>query len=222
MACGSFLGDLFYLTDSLIERQKPVDIRRQGKYTLSSRGHQHQSTQRPEEDLLSELNVMYAKGQIGKEIYKELKALALQGQLRRSDLLVHQTRSLSSDYYGKNKEILDRIKGINTRLTQLQIVQKDLNATLDNLELRMKDVEKRINEKETAARQAVNMDDAAARERLLEKAEFQTSYERLQSQAVSLKKDLTELDDLQAQLEAKKAELKAVLIRSAVGEKIYQ
>ena len=222
MGCGSILGDLFVLTDSLIERQHPDSARRQGKYTLSSRRHQHQSTQRPEEDLLSELNVMYAKGQIGKEVYRELKTLALQGQLRRSDLLVHQTRSLSSDYYGKNKEIWDTIKGINTRLTQLQMIRKDLNATLDNLAFRMKDLQERINEKESAARHAASENDDLARERLLEKAEFQTSYERLQAQAVSLKKDLAELDDLQAQLEAKKSELKAVLTRASVTEQIYR
>lgn len=221
MGCGSIIGDLFYLADSLLDRQRPLDDGWQGQDQLPPAArHSPVDTQTGSESLLARLYNMYGEGQISEEIFTALKGLAGRGQLRLADLAVHQVRARRNPPHQKNAEISAALRGIRSRLALLGQTRETSIGVLADLEDRLDRLDQHMIGKEQAARQTIEQNEEAARQRLAEKAALNSSYVRLSSQAQALREDLARLDDLQIQLEAKMAELEAVQARDEMTDSI--
>jgi hypothetical protein len=105
------------------------------------------------------------------------------------------------------------LRQVQARLARLHEARETSSRILADLEARMARLLERTTGKEQIARELVATDEEAARRLLIERAELEMSHERLAKQVRALRDDLARLDDLQAQLEAKAAELKAIGIR---------
>ncbi len=208
MGCGSPLGDLFYLADTLLYRSQ---VSAPPPITTAPAGT----------DLRGQLYKMYAEGQIDEEVFTALRALADRGQLRTADLAVHRvnTRRRDTDSRG-DAQLNNALRGIRSRLTGLNETRRASEKVLADLQSRLADLDRRIAEKEARARESVQTDEQCARARLTEKVELAASRERLATQAEALRADLSRLDDVRAQLEAKQSELKAVQARDRVAQEV--
>lgn len=213
MSCGSPLGDLLYLADALLYRShyspSPA-VRERG---LGGEGDQ---------GLRAQLYQLYGEGQISEEIFTALRTLADRGQLRPVDLAVHRARSQRTSSGASDPVITNALRGIRSRLAALEQTRASSGRVLNDLESRLAALDDRIVTKEQAARQAVDRDDEAARQRLAEKMELVESRERLAAHAVALKADLFRLDNLCVQLETKAAELEVVQARSRLSEEVLK
>jgi chromosome segregation ATPase len=165
---------------------------------------------------------MYGEGQISEEIFYALRALADRGQLRPADLAVHRARVQHRSLGHGDPITANALRGIRSRLTQLAQVRAASEKVLADLEVQLLDIHQRMDDKEQAARGIVERDEESARQRLAEKAELSLSRDRLTSQVKALQTDLSRLDDLRAQLEAKSIELEAVQARSRLNEEMLQ
>ena len=219
MSCGSILGDLFYLADSLLDEHRVASDEWRGGATPSIyHAPPVPLPQLRSKNLLAQLYNMYGEGQINEEVFTALKALADRGKLRSADLAVHHVRAQQSPIPQRNLEVDNAIRGIRSRLIQLERTRITSAGVLADLEAHLSGLEKRMNNKERDARQVIEDDEDIARRRLTEKAELRSSYDRFFSQAQALREDLARLDDLKAQLEAKMTELEAVQARSELTE----
>lgn len=214
MGCGSALGDLFYLADSLLDRGASKEVCDEDA-TCTAR---HTSP----EGLRAMLYQMYGEGQISEEVFTALRTLAERGQLRPADLAVHRARAQQRSAQPDDPAAANALRGIRSRLAQLAQARAASEKALADLEARLLDIDGRMAAKEQAAREFVARDEETARQRLAEKAELQPIRERLAAQAEALRADLGRLDDLRAQLEAKAAELEAVRARSRLGEEMLE
>lgn len=216
MGCGSPLGDLFYLADSLLVGSGAGNGQcGTGDATIPARPT-------PPEGLRAQLYQMYGEGQISEEVFTALRALADRGQLRPADLAVHRARARRHSPDQTDPVTGNALRGIRSRLTQLAQARAASEKVLADLESRLSDIEARVADKEQAAREIVARDEASARRRLAEKAELGLSRERLATQADALRADLRRLDDLRAQLEAKSLELEAVQARTHLNEEMLK
>ncbi|MBI5839827.1 MAG: hypothetical protein HZB19_06970 [Chloroflexi bacterium] len=220
MSCGLPLGDLFYLADALLSRPSdaPLPFVGRGVALSLSKGAGGEGS----EGLRAQLYQLYGEGQISEEVFTALRTLADRGQLRPADLAVHRARSRGTLSGPGDPVMTNALRGIRSRLTQLGQTRASSERVLNDLESRLAALDDRIIAKEQAARQAAGHDDEAARHRLAEKMELVESRERLATQAVALKADLSRLDDLCAQLETKAAELEAVQARSRLSEEVLK
>lgn len=212
MGCGSLLGDLFYLADALLYRTYDSPL------PFSGRGVGGEG----DDDLHSRLYRMHGEGQIGEEVFLALRALAEQGQLRPADLAVHQARIRQGVSQRGDAAIQNALRGIRSRLNQLQQARNGSEKVLTDLDSRLADLDERMTAKEQAARQVVSQDEEIARQRLAEKAELTSSRERLATQAQALRADLDRLDDLYSQLEAKSLELESMQARLQLGQQMLK
>ena len=214
MSCGSPLGDLFYLADTLLYRSHYSSSRAVRERGLGGEG---------DEGLRAQLYQMYGEGQISEEVFTALRALADRGQLRPADLAVHRARARRRPDGHSDVEVTNALRGIRSRLAQLAQARAASEKVLANLEARLSGLEDRVVGKEQAARDALaERDETAARQRLAEKAEFASSRDRLTVQAQALCTDLARLDDLRTQLEAKAAELEAMQARIRLSEEVLK
>ena len=213
MSCGSPLGDLFYLADALLSR--PSDTPSSLHPSPIGRGEGG-------EGLRAQLYQLYGEGQISEEVFTALRTLAEHSQLRPADLAVHRARSRGTSSGSGDPVMANALKGVRSRLTQLGQTRASSERVLNDLESRLAGLEDRVAAKDQSARQAVGRDDEAARQRLAEKMELIESRERLATQAVALKADLSRLDDLCAQLETKAAELEAAQARSRLNAEMIK
>jgi hypothetical protein len=217
MGCGSVLGDLFYLTDALIQKSSlPSQSREATTIPLSQRverGHPGIKGDR----LRNQLYEMYGEGQIDEQVFTAFRTLAERGQLRPADLAVHRAGSRRRPIQQGDVEVLNALRGIRSRMSQLGQVRSASAKVLTDLESRLAQLDERIDVKEHAARQSVKSDEEVARQRLVEKNELTNSYERLSAQAQALRYDLARVDELRSQLEVKAVELEAVLARSELA-----
>ena len=211
MGCGSVLGDLFYLADSLLDRGASNEWRVTSEATFPAR-------RTPPEGLRAQLYHMYGEGQISEEVFTALRTLAERGQLRPADLAVHRTRAGHRPARDGDPVTENALRGIRSRLTQLAQARAASEKVLADLEARLLDIDQRVAGKEQAAREIIESDEESARQRLAEKAELSLSRDRLAAQAQAMRADLSRLDDLQAQLEAKSIELEAVQARSVAAQ----
>lgn len=219
MGCGSVLGDLFYLADSLLDSPRPVDDGwRRGNHLPPVARPPSSVPQPGNENLLAQLYKMYGEGQIDEEVFSALKALAARGQLRPADLAVHRVRARRHPPNKKDLEVANALRGLRSRLAQLERTRETSAGVLSELEARLAELDQRMMDKEGAARQTIEQDEESARQRLAEKAELKSSSERLSAQAQALQADLARLDDLRMQLEAKRAELEALQARGQLAE----
>ncbi len=223
MGCGSPLGDLFYLADSLLYASPPpAPPLLQNFATAREQGP----------GVRAQLYQMYGEGQITEEVFTALRALADKGQLRPTDLAVHRVADPASGVFDashrpagrRDPELTNALRGIRSRLAQLAQTRAASEKVLANLEARLAGLDERAVGKEQAARDALTagQDETAARQRLAEKAELTRSRDRLATQAEALRAGLTRLDDLRAQLEAKAAELEAVQARNRLNEEVLK
>ena len=216
MGCGSPLGDLFYLADALLYRSQvsaPPPAVSAPTDADPSAG----------QALRAQLYRMYGEGQIGEEVFVALCALADSGQLRSADLAVHRVnvRRRGADPRG-DSEVGNTLRGICSRLAGLNETRSASEKVLADLQARLADLDRRIAEKEARARESVQTDEQIARARLTEKAELASSRERLAAQAEALRADLSRLDEVRVQLEAKASELEAVNARGRLAQEVAQ
>jgi len=213
MGCGSVLGDLFYLTDALLNNTGTSQYASRASSSLAA-----PESVLPAGDLRAQVYNLYGEGQISEEVFNALRALADRGQLRPADLAVHRARARRSPAGHQDAEVANALRGVRSRLAQLERARADSASVLADLEARMSELDQRLAAKERAARQAIeHREEDTARRLLVEKTDLTGSYERLSAQAVALRADLARLDDLRAQLEAKAAELEAVQARSKLA-----
>lgn len=215
MGCGSILGDLFYLADSLLDRGANNGWQMTGGATFIA-------NRTPPDDLRAQLYQVYGEGQITEEVFTTLRALADRGQLRTADLAVHRARTRNRSTRQDDPAAANALRGIRSRLAQLTRARVASEQVLANLDARLLDIDQCIAEKEQSARELVKRDEQSARQRLAEKAELRSSRDRLATQAQALRADLGRLDDLRAQLEAKSIELEAVQARSRLSEEMLK
>lgn len=219
MSCGSPLGDLFYLADTLLYSQSrltaPLPLS-----PVSEKGERRVQG----EGLRAQLYQMYGEGQINEEVFTALRALADQGQLRSADLAVHRARGQRHSHQHDDPAVTHAWHAIRSRLAQLTEARAGSEKVLSDLETRLTELEERIVGKEQSARDAlaVKQDERVARSRLSEKAELTHSRQRLVEQAQALRADLARLDDLRTQLEAKAVELAAIQARSRLAEEVLK
>ncbi len=212
MGCGSVLGDLFYLADSLIQSWPPGASYQARPATAGISAGRGQ-------DLLARLYNMYGEGQISEQVFSALRSLAERGELRPADLAVHRARARRGAIGSGDRETANALRAIRSRLAQLAQARRGSERVLADLEARMARMERRMADKDEAARQALRSgDEERARLRLSERAELEESRARLMAQAQALRSDLERLDDLRTQLEAKAAELEAVRARGRLAE----
>ncbi len=205
MGCGSLLGDLFYLTDLLLENprvQHPPQIEYRGG----------------NEGLHAQLYRMYGEGLIGGEVFNALRVLSDRGELRPVDLAVHRANARRRPTRRADTEVQNALRGVHLRLTQLTETRATSEKVLADLESRLANLDQGVVAKEQKARQAVGENDEdKARRRLTEKADLAGSHARLAAQAQALREDLARLDHLRDQLENKAAELEAVRAREELA-----
>lgn len=220
MSCGSPLGDLFYLADTLLYRSynSPLPLNGRGNeaYTGQSRSDERG------EDLRARLYRMYGESQINEEVFTALRSLADCGQLRPADLAVHQAHARRGQESHDDAAISNAQRGIRSRLTQLAQVRASAAKVLVDLETRLAELDGRMAGKEQAARENIERDEQTARLRLSEKTELADSRSRLSAQAQALRSELTRLDDLHTQLDAKSAELEAAQARSRLNAEMIK
>ena len=215
MGCGSLLGDLFYLADVWIASSYSGQAASHSPAPMAwARGGGDDL----KDDLRARLYRMHGEGKIGEEVFHALRSLAERGQLRPADLAVHLALARRSASERGDSAIGNTLRGIRSRLAQLSQTRAASEKVLANLEARLSELDERLAAKEQAARQAVVQDEEIARQRLFEKANLASGYERLAAQAQALRADLARLDDLYTQLEAKSAELEAVQARSIAAQ----
>ncbi|MDP1548235.1 MAG: hypothetical protein Q8L87_19650 [Anaerolineales bacterium] len=215
MSCGSPLGDLFYLADSLLDHGANNGWRVTSDATFSTR-------RIPPDDLHARLYQMYGEGKISEEVFAALQTLADRGQLRPADLAVHRARAGHRPAGHDDPVVATALRGIRSRLAQLAQARASSEKVLADLEARLLDTDQRAADKEQAAREIIERDEEFARQRLAEKAELSLNRDRLAAQALALRADLSRLDDLRAQLEAKSVELEAVQARSRLNEEMLK
>jgi len=212
MGCGSPLGDLFYLADTLLYHTDGSSL------PLGRRGIGGES----DNPLRSQLYQMYGEGQISEEVFTALRILADRGQLRPADLAVHRARVQHRSVGHGDPVTANALRSIRSRLTQLAQVRAASEKVLADLETQLSDINQRMDDKEQAARRIIERDEESARQRLAEKAELGLSRDRLAPQVDALQTDLSRLEDLRAQLEAKSIELEAVQARGRLNEEMLK
>jgi hypothetical protein len=215
MGCGSPLGDLFYLADSLLDREAANGWRVTNEAAYSAR-------HTPPEGLRARLYQMYGEGQIDEEIFTALRTLADRGQLRPADLAVHRAHAGHPSAGHDDPAAANAMRAIRSRLAQLAQARAASEKVLASLEAQLLDIDQRVAGKEQAAREIIERDEESARQRLAEKAELGLSRDRLGAQALALREDLSRLDDLRAQLEARSVELEALRARSRLSEEMLK
>ena len=212
MSCGSPLGDLFYLADTLLYRTYDSPL------PLGGRGAGYEG----DASLRTQLYQMYGEGQISEEVFTALRTLADRNQLRPADLAVHRARAQHSSAGHDDPVAATALRGIRSRLAQLAQARTSSEKVLADLEARLLDIDQRAADKKQAAREIIERDEEFARQRLTEKAELGLNRDHLAAQAQALRADLSRLDDLRAQLEAKSVELEAVQARSRLNEEMLK
>jgi hypothetical protein len=212
MSCGSPLGDLFYLADTLLYRTYDSPLPPGGR----GAGYEDDAS------LRARLYQMYGEGQIGEEVFTALQRLADRGQLRPADLAVHRARAGQRPAERDDPSTANALRGVRSRLAQLAQARIASERVLAGLQSRLDKIVQRVDGKEQAAREIIVSDEESARQRLAEKAELAGSRDRLAAQAGALREDLNRLDDLRAQLEAKAMELEAVQARGRLNEEMLK
>lgn len=215
MGCGSVLGDLFYLADSLLDREAGIGWRVTNEAAYSTR-------HTPSEGLRARLYQMYGDGQLSEEVFTALRVLAERGQLRPADLAVHRARAGHPSAGRDDPSTANALRGVRSRLAQLAQARAASEKVLADLEARLSEIDQHVATKEQAAREIIASDEESARQRLAEKVELASSRDRLAAQAHALREDLNRLDDLRAQLEAKAMELKALQARGRLNEEMLK
>ena len=215
MGCGSVLGDLFYLADSLLDREAANGWRVNNEAAYSVR-------HTPPEGLRARLYRMYGDGKLSEEVFTALRTLAERGQLRPADLAVHRARAGQRPAERDDPSTANALRGVRSRLAQLAQARAASEKVLADLEIRLSDIDQRVAGKEQVAREIIASDEGSARQRLAEKVELAGSRDRLAAQARALREDLNRLDDLRAQLEAKAMELEALQARGRLNEEMLK
>ena len=202
MGCGSLLGDLFYMADSLLEKPRVQPL-----HQIEYRGGN--------EGLHAQLYRMYGEGVIGEDVFNALRVVADRGELRPADLAVHRANARQRLTLRAGSEVQNALRGVHMRLTKIIETRTTSEKILADLEARLANLDKGVASKEQNARQAVSENDEdTARRRLTEKADLVASQIRLFAQVQALREDLARLDHLRTQLETIAAELEAVNARS--------
>lgn len=205
MGCGSILGDLFYLADSLL-----VSPHTQIPPQIDFRGGN--------EGLHAQLYRMYGEGLISDEIFNTLRTLADEGKLRPIDLAVHRAKVSRRATRKVDPEVQNALRGVHSRLTQLAETRANSEKVLKDLETRLASLDEVVAAKKQKARQAIgeNNEDIARRH-LSEKTDLIENQTRLAAQVQALRGDLARLAHLRTQLEIKAVELEAVRSREEMA-----
>lgn len=217
MGCGPDVFRLFDLADTLVRDNR------------SRRYEVYRPVGLPQPagpSLQEQLYDMYGRGELDEKTFNDLKDLAARGQLRPVDLAVlryERRQKVRARPPSSEEEVA--IRQLRARIAQLEGAREESSRVLASLQEKIEDVKARAQRREEAARQVVTTDpstssghsEALARRYLMEKQELVATRTRLEEQAQSLRDDLTKLDELSGQLEAKVMELEALHSRQEIG-----
>ena len=175
---------------------------------------------RPEgERMVEELRQLYARGELDRETFVEMRGPAERGELTRADLLevrrqAAEARALESP---EAREAGVSLARLLRQEKALERARKDSEATAGRLEGQIADLEAEAGRDEAEARKIVLVDEARARSFLEHRESVLEQTQRLRESIQGLRQDIQRMDDLQRQLKVQEQELEAGRARAQLG-----
>ena len=175
---------------------------------------------RPEgERLREELRMLYARGDLDRQTFLEMRELAERGELTWTDLgearrQAEEVRVMESP---EAREAGVALAGLRRQEKALDRARVDSEATARRLEEQLADLEAQAGRDEEEARRVVLADEARARSVLEHRVSVLGQAERLRESVRGLHQDTQRMDDLQRQLKIQEQELEAGLTRARLG-----
>ncbi|MHB1415111.1 MAG: hypothetical protein ACYC1C_07640 [Chloroflexota bacterium] len=169
--------------------------------------------------LRAEVRLMYARGDLDRDTYLELRQLAERGALTETDLAearreAAEMKTLESP---EAKELGRAIAGLHRRQQSLERARTDSESMDAGLANQLADLERQASSLEDEAREVVLDDEDRARS-LLERREIVLEQtERLRRSADGLRRDIERMEDLGRQLRLQEQELQAAQVRARLG-----
>lgn len=175
---------------------------------------------RPEGERLSEeLRLLYARGDLDRLTFLEMREQAERGELTWADLgeARRQAEDMRAMESPEAREAGVSLARLRRQEKALERARADSEATAKRLEEQVADLEAQASRDEEEARQAVLADEARARSILERRESVLEQAERLRESIRGLRQDTQRMDDLQRQLKIQGQELEAGLARARLG-----
>lgn len=207
MMCGHGPGLLFRLAEDALAEN------RQRRGVASP-------TLRPEgERMLEELRLLYARGELDRETFVEMRGLAERGELTRADLLEarHQAAEARALESPEAREAGMSLARLLRQEKALERARRDSEATAGRLEGQIADLEAVAGHDEAEAREIVLVDETRARSFLEHRESVLEQMQRLRESIQGLRQDMQRMDDLHRQLKIQEQELEAGRARAQLG-----
>ena len=177
-------------------------------------------TLRPEgERMVEELRLLYARGELDRETFVEMRGLAERGDLTRADLLEarHQAAEARALESPEAREAGMSLARLLRQEKALERARKDSEATAGRLEGQIADLEAVAGHDEADAREIVLVDETRARSFLEHRESVLEPTQRLRDSIQGLRQDIQRMDDLHRQLKIQEQELEAGRARAQLG-----
>jgi hypothetical protein len=190
---------------------------------LEERRRQREYYGRPENlsaDLVQEVKLLFARGEMDTETYRRLLEMAQNGQLDWEELARFQGSARSrADQRGqripdalareRSPEIVRKLNQLYTHRSRLDAAQTETERVLETL---ARDVARLQEQAETAGNKAHQAlpDEAQARQHLEVKQDALSRAEALQERMAALRKNLGRIEKLRSGLATREAELRAL------------
>ena len=175
---------------------------------------------RPEgEGPREELRLLYARGDLDRQTFLEMREQAERGELTWSDLgeARRQAEDMRAMESPEAREAGVALARLRRQEKALEGARVDSEATAKRLEEQVADLEAQASRDEEDARRVVLTDEARARSILEHRESMLEQVERLRESIRGLRQDMQRMDDLQGQLRIQGQELEAGLARARLG-----
>lgn len=186
--------------------------------TLNERSHYIERGERrrdPQAEIEQEVKLMYARGEIDSGTYYRLQDMAQSGQLSWSDLNQVE-RSAGITGTGEKRaprkrdaEIVSSLNQLYTHRKQLESARQDTENVLNTLEQEVERLGGQAKTAQDKAQQAID-NEAAARAYLDTRQKALERLDAVQERIDGLRQNLRRIENLEADLSTREAELKAL------------
>lgn len=171
------------------------------------------------ESLEQELRLLYARGDLDRESFVEMRELAKLGRLSPADLgearrQAAQVRALDSP---EAREAAVALARLRRQEKALESARGDSEAGAARMEAQVTDLETRATRDEEDARAVVLKDEERARALLEHREAVLEDVRRIRESVSGLRQDIQRMEDLQRQLKLQEQELEATLARTRLG-----
>ena len=193
------LGNL--IDDTLNERSRYIE-----------RGERRRD---PQAEVEQEVKLMYARGEIDSGAYYRLQDMAQSGQLSWSDLNRIEKNTRAADVREKraprkrDAEIVSSLNQLYTHRKQLESARQDTENVLNTLEQEVERLGEQAKTAQDKAQQAID-NEAAARAYLDTRQKALERLNAVQERIDGLRQNLHRIENLEADLSTREAELKAL------------